>query len=202
MIEDNTTVFRPPPEGRHIRILACGDLHGRRERIIRVRALVGELRPDVVVLPGDLTHAGSGLEALDLLGLPLPVLAIPGNMDGPPEAARIRTLGKLDGLARVTIAGVSFGGPAVAGPCDVLVTHEPPSGILDTIPGGRHIGSAAVRELLDHLRPRLLLCGHVHESPGIEQAGGTLVINCTMGDGKTGGALIELTTSDVTARLL
>jgi Icc-related predicted phosphoesterase len=185
-----------------MRILACGDLHGRRERVVRVRTLVRELRPDVVVLPGDLTHAGSGLEALDLLALPLPVLAVPGNMDGPPEATRIGTLGKLDGLTPVTIAGVSFGGPAVARPCDVLVTHEPPSGILDTIPSGRHIGSAAVRTLLDQLRPRLLLCGHVHESPGIEQAGGTLVINCTMGDGSTGGALIELTTSDVTAHLV
>jgi Icc-related predicted phosphoesterase len=185
-----------------MRILACGDLHGRRDRIMRVRALVTKHQPDVVVLPGDLTHAGSGPDALDLLALPLPVLAVPGNMDYPPEAARIRTQGKLGEGDPVTIAGVSFGGPEVTRHCDVVVTHDPPYGILDTVPTGRHIGSPHVRDLLDRLRPRLLLCGHAHESPGTERVGDTLVINCTMGDGKTSGALIELTAADLTARLL
>ncbi len=185
-----------------MRILACADQHGRPERIARVRALVAEHAPDVVILPGDLTHAGTGQQALELLTLSVPVLAVVGNMDGPAEAARIRAGGRLDGTTPVTVVGVSFGGPEATRPCDILVVHEPPHGVLDIVPSGKHIGSQHVLQLMQRLHPRALLCGHVHESPGIEQTGGTLVINCTMGDGKTGGALIEIGPPGIQARLL
>lgn len=184
-------------------ILACADLHGRTERIARVRALATELAPAVVLLPGDLTHAGHGEEALALLRtLPVPVLAVPGNMDDAHAAAEIAHLGSLAGEAPIVIGDVSFGGPRVRTACDVLVTHEPPAGVLDLARAGRHIGTPAVLDLVTRLRPRVLTCGHVHEAPGIERFGETLVINCTMGDGKTGGALIEITPEHVTARLL
>jgi len=186
-----------------VRILACADLHGRPDRIARVRALVTEHTPDVLVLPGDLTHAGSGEEALTLLHtLPVPVLAIPGNMDTPAATGVMRRHGALlVGPPRV-IAGITFGGPDVASSCDVLVVHEPPVGILDTVRPGKHIGSTAVHDQILRLRPRVVTCGHVHESPGIAHLEGTLVINCTMGDGKTAGALIDLSPADATARLL
>ena len=185
-----------------MRILACADLHGRAERIARVRALASEHAPAVVLLPGDLTDAGHGHEALDLLRtLPMPVLAVPGNMDDSDAAAEIARLGSLAGEEPVMIEGVSFGGPRVRTACDVLVTHEPPAGVLDLARSGRHIGTRTVLELLTRLRPRVLTCGHVHEAPGIERFGETLVINCTMGDGRTGGALIEITQENVTARL-
>ncbi len=83
-----------------MRTLACADRHGRPERITRVRALVAEHARDFVILPGDLTHAGSGQQALELLTLSVPVLAVAGNMDGPAEAARIRTGGSLHGVTR------------------------------------------------------------------------------------------------------
>ncbi|HEX4836164.1 MAG TPA: metallophosphoesterase [bacterium] len=186
-----------------MRILACADLHGQPERIARVRELVAEHKPEVVLLPGDLTHAGHGEDALTLLNtLPVPVLAIPGNMDGPSAVAEITSHGSLLGEEPVVIGGVSFGGPLVRARCDVLVTHEPPAGTLDLASSGQHIGTRAVRDLVDRLRPRVLTCGHVHESPGIEKLGDTVVVNCTMGDGKTGGALIELTPDGGDARLL
>jgi Icc-related predicted phosphoesterase len=185
-----------------MRILACADIHGHRERMERVRALVEEHRPDVVVLPGDLTHAGRGEDVLQLLDLATPVLAVPGNMDGPTAASRIRQRGRLDGPDPVTIGGVTFGGPRCASPCDVLVTHEPPWGVQDALPSGRHIGSRSVREQMQRLRPRLLLCGHVHEAAGITRVEGTVVVNCTMGDGVTAGALVEISGDDVRAHLL
>ena len=185
-----------------MRILACADLHGHRERMERVRALVDEHRPDVVVLPGDLTHAGRGEEVLALLDLAVPVLAVPGNMDGPGAAARIRQRGGLDGTEPVAVGSATFGGPRCAAPCDVLVTHEPPWGVQDALPSGRHIGSRAVLEQMRRLRPRVLLCGHVHEAAGIARADHTLVVNCTMGDGVTGGALVELSGDEARARLL
>jgi len=186
-----------------MRILACADLHGRPERIARVRALVAEHTPAVVLLPGDLTHGGFGKEALALLrSLPVPTFAVPGNMDALFAAGEIRRHGGLAGAEPVVIEGISFGGPAVGRAVDVLVVHEPPLGTLDQIPSGRHIGSSHVQELMTRLRPRVLTCGHVHESPGIGQVGPTLVVNCTMGDGMTGGALIEVTTDEVRAHLL
>lgn len=186
-----------------MRILACADLHGRPERIARVRALVLEHQPAVLLLPGDLTHAGHGEEALTLLHtLSIPVLAVSGNMDAPNATLAMRRYDALlEGPPRV-IDGVAFGGPDADVPCDVLVVHEPPHGVLDVVPTGKRIGSEKVREKVLRLRPRLLTCGHVHESPGIERVGDTLVVNCTMGDGRTGGALIEITPAMVTARLL
>jgi uncharacterized protein len=186
-----------------MRILACADLHGRPDRVARVQALAAEHRPDVVLLPGDLTHAGHGEEALSLLtSLSVPVLAVPGNMDGPNAAAEITRLGDLMGADPAVIDSVSFGGPNARTHCDVLVTHEPPLGTLDRARSGAHIGTQAVRDLVDRLRPRVLTCGHVHESPGIERLDDTLVINCTMGDGRTGGALIDLSGERLEARML
>ncbi len=186
-----------------MRILACADLHGHPDRIALVRQLADRHAPDVILLPGDLTHAGHGEEALDLLGtLPVRALAVPGNMDGPRAVAEIAARGSLLGQEPVVIDGISFGGPNVARACDVLVVHEPPLGTLDRVPSGKHIGSQSVHGLVARFAPKVLTCGHVHESPGIERQGGTLIINCTMGDGKTGGALIELTPGRVEARLL
>lgn len=184
-------------------ILACADLHGRPERVAKVRTLVGEHRPAVVLLPGDLTHAGHGMEALALLHeLTVPVLSIPGNMDNHDVERIMRRHGALlEGPPRV-IDGISFGGADVDLPCDVLVVHEPPQGTLDVARNGNHIGSEGVREQIRRLRPRVVTCGHVHESPGIARLGDTTVVNCTMGDGKTAGALIELDGASVTARLL
>ncbi len=186
-----------------MRIAAFADIHGRPERVARVRALVLEHSPHVVLLAGDLTHADVGQEALDLLGtLPVPVLALPGNMDGFLALAKLKRHGKITGPKPVVIDGFSFGGPNVEQPCDVLVTHEPPQGTLDLVASGRHIGSEHVLELMRRHRPRLLACGHAHEAPGVEQVGETLVVNCSMGGGSCGGALIELLEDKVSARLL
>ncbi|MGH2452617.1 MAG: metallophosphoesterase family protein [bacterium] len=185
-----------------MRILACADLHGRPERIERVRRLVVDLAPEVVLLPGDLTHAGQGLDALSLLHtLPVPVLAVAGNMDDAGAVTAMRRHGALlEAEARV-LGGVAFAGPEAEVPCDVLVVHEPPFGVLDTVRSGGRIGSPTVRDQMLRLRPRVLTCGHVHESPGVVRIGDTLVVNCTMGDGVSAGALIEID-ADVTARLL
>ncbi len=186
-----------------MRILACADLHGRPERIARVRELVAEHAPAVVLLPGDLTDTGHGEDALDLLGaFSVPVLAVAGNVDGLHAAAEIARRGGLAGPDPVVIDGVSFGGPRVTSACDVLVVHEPPAGTLDLARSGHRIGTRHVLDLVQRAHPRVLTCGHVHESAGIERVGATLVVNCTMGNGTTGGALIELTADDVAARLL
>ena len=53
--------------------------------------------------------------------------------------------------------------------CDVLVTHEPPKGVLDLTYHGFTAGSTFLRNLVDAAveKPRLWLCGHIHEGRGI-----------------------------------
>ncbi|KAL1520102.1 hypothetical protein AB1Y20_023575 [Prymnesium parvum] len=55
---------------------------------------------------------------------------------------------------------------------DVLVTHEPPHGILDRCIGGKRVGSPCLRRAVRQSRapPRLWLFGHIHEAAGAEVA--------------------------------
>jgi len=188
-----------------MKIYACADIHGFPERVQRVRELVRQLSPDVVILAGDLTHAGRGRDVLDLLNeFTCAVLAIPGNMDPPFVAKAIAESKAKDILTDVVqVQGVLFCGPdAPIERCDVLVAHEPPYGVLYTIPTGRHIGSSKVAHAVERLRPRVMVCGHVHESPGVAKLGETTVVNCTMGDGIHGGASIILGEEAVEVTLL
>ena len=49
---------------------------------------------------------------------------------------------------------------------DVLVTHGPPSGILDTIPKGNGVGCFDLLQRLEDVRPKLCVFGHIHHSYG------------------------------------
>ena len=50
----------------------------------------------------------------------------------------------------------------------VLVTHGPALGTLDTGYDGQHVGSDALRRLIEERRPRLHLFGHIHRAFGID----------------------------------
>jgi Icc-related predicted phosphoesterase len=75
----------------------------------------------------------------------------------------------------------------------ILMAHAPPYGTkIDLAPalnkdlkyitkGGQlvfeHVGSKAVREVIEKYQPLLGLHGHIHESKGYDKIGRTLVIN-------------------------
>ncbi|RLI64101.1 MAG: metallophosphoesterase, partial [Candidatus Asgardarchaeum californiense] len=73
----------------------------------------------------------------------------------------------------------------------VLVTHIPPYKTQDRVFLGHHIGSKELREVVETCKPRLVLCGHVHEDPGITKLGNTTVVNCSIGK-RTEGVIIEI----------
>ena len=61
---------------------------------------------------------------------------------------------------------------------DLLVTHGPPHGILDTTFTGMHVGSEALlKEVVSRIRPRLHVFGHIHEAYGATRVGGTVFVN-------------------------
>ena len=61
----------------------------------------------------------------------------------------------------------------------VVLAHVPPrDGSLDCISLARHVGSTALRSFVDTAHPDLVVCGHVHESRGVELLDRTTVVNC------------------------
>lgn len=188
-----------------VRLLAVADIHSKTTALQAIREAVTQHAPDAVIVAGDLTNYGDAAEVARVLNsIPGRVLAIPGNLDVP--RAFTAAIGKshADGLVgkQIEIHGVAIAGLfARLTACDVLVVHEPPRGILDDVGGGRHIGFPEHLAALNRLRPKVLLCGHCHESPGVMVHGETTVVNCTVGSGGR-GALVELDSGQVTARLL
>lgn len=112
----------------------------------------------------------------------LPVLEDPDNLDG--------RVGLRGGLR---VAGIGGAGPDIFGfayewgedeirarvvpPADLLLCHGPPKGTaIDLTWGGLHVGSLALRELA-LARGGVLVCGHIHEAPGVAVVGDCLCFN-------------------------
>ena len=68
---------------------------------------------------------------------------------------------------------------------DVVICHGPPRGFGDrTSFAGRHqhVGSTALVEALERVRPRLLVCGHIHPGYGRYRLGPTEIVNASLVD--------------------
>jgi Icc-related predicted phosphoesterase len=64
---------------------------------------------------------------------------------------------------------------------DVLVTHGPPYGILDSSPGsGMHSGCRELFDAVMRLRPKLHVFGHVHGAHGVFQTDQTTFVNAAL----------------------
>lgn len=47
---------------------------------------------------------------------------------------------------------------------DIVVMHNPPYGMCDTMFNGEHVGSKAATRYISDASPKLVLCGHIHEA--------------------------------------
>jgi uncharacterized protein len=149
------------------------------------------------------------------------LLAVAGNMDSPAIDERLAELGvSCDGrgvvLGDIGVAGVSaapisplhtpyelpddeYGRRAEAALADVkdarvriFCPHAPPYGTAcDRIRSGEHVGSHALRAVVEREQPDVVLCGHIHESRAIDALGASTVVNPgAMRDGHY--ALVEI----------
>lgn len=201
-----------------MKIYAVADIHGSPERMERIGSHTARLKPDAVVIAGDITGRRDHDSLFQRLNdLPCPVLAVRGNMDSPEVDALLKRHANILSLHQreAIIKGVQFVGMGGTIPIpfnskiclrekrlieetdrlitngSVLVTHPPPYGTLDEGIGNFHAGSRGLRRLILDRRPRLLICGHIHERPGWAVLGKTLVVNCSMGRSGA-GAWIEV----------
>jgi Icc-related predicted phosphoesterase len=190
-----------------MKILATADIHGSQFRLNIILDNIKEYSPDLVIICGDITQFGPAEFAKTLLDqIETDTLAITGNIDTPDVAKGIdesrATRIEMKKIIKDTIPFVGINGvnsddftdfeakKLIDSKC-VLITHVPPYGAQDKVFLGMHGGSKELREIVDKYKPRLVLCGHIHEDPGVSKLGDTTVVNCSMG--KRGeGALIDI----------
>lgn len=62
---------------------------------------------------------------------------------------------------------------------DVLVTHGPAFGLLDRNDRGEHCGCEELRAAIERVRPRVHICGHIHEGYGRMEYEGVRYVNAS-----------------------
>jgi Icc-related predicted phosphoesterase len=60
---------------------------------------------------------------------------------------------------------------------DILISHGPPRDVLDRNVGGYPCGSTSLRSAIERVKPRAVVCGHIHEAYGTDVIGGTRIYN-------------------------
>jgi len=188
-----------------VRILAFSDLH--RDLAQGAKLVEMSAEADVVIGAGDFASVHKGLEETieALAGIEKSTVLVPGNnetVDALREAAAGWSAATVLHGERATIDGVEFFGLGAGIPVTpwdwsfdlddeeatemlsacpeeaVLVLHSPPKDHCDSAGGGGNFGSPALLEAIEAKRPRLAVCGHIHESWGCEsQVGPTPVRN-------------------------
>lgn len=68
---------------------------------------------------------------------------------------------------------------AIPAGIDLLVTHGPAQGILDCTLEGLHAGCQDLRARIEQIKPRVHVCGHIHEARGHLWHQGTLFVNAS-----------------------
>lgn len=63
---------------------------------------------------------------------------------------------------------------------DILVTHGPPFGILDTGSDGVHAGCKILQQKVEEIKPKVHIFGHIHHSSGETSANGVKYVNAAM----------------------
>jgi Icc-related predicted phosphoesterase len=188
-----------------VRLLAFSDLH---RDLDQAQTLVERSpEADVVIAAGDFASVHEGLEETieALRPITVPTVLVPGNnetedalraaCEGWEAATVLHGQGtEIDGQS---FFGLGSGVPVT--PWDwsfdldeqqaeerlsgcpegaVLVVHSPPQGHCDTSSSGDHLGSEAILAAIESKRPKLAVCGHIHEAWGSEdEIGPTHVIN-------------------------
>lgn len=187
-----------------MKIFAFTDNHG--EKKLFNKQSINAAKSDIVICAGDLTLFGNKqkemLEFFDTWNRP--VFVIHGNHELEEELQRDceetknvqfihNQIIEIDDLVIIAHGGggfsprypdfddnMSYFSEAIRNhKKSIVVFHAPPSNTkLDVISGGRHVGSDSYREFIEFAQPDIVICGHIHETFGMEdKIGKTKIIN-------------------------
>ncbi|MDD5162806.1 MAG: metallophosphoesterase [Candidatus ainarchaeum sp.] len=197
-----------------MKIAVFADIHSDLKML--EKALKHAKGVDLVVLLGDNTHYGGISDTkkiIETIGFPK-ILALPGNVDTKEVLETFEEKGislhakkkKISGFAFIGFGGGKTGDAGETNSSEekifselkklckgekniVLCTHLPPINTkIDLSGNGVHIGSEAVRKIIEEFSPIVNLCGHCHEAAGEDKIGKTICINA--GPVKDGNALL------------
>jgi Icc-related predicted phosphoesterase len=69
---------------------------------------------------------------------------------------------------------------AIPDDTDVLITHNPPFSIMDNVPWAGGQGSPSLyKEVVERIKPKLSVFGHIHEGYGMKKIDDTIFINAS-----------------------
>jgi Icc-related predicted phosphoesterase len=188
-----------------VKVLAFSDLH---RDLAQAGDLVDRSsEADVVIGAGDFASIHEGLEETieALQPISVPTVLVPGNNETEDELRAATDSWEAATVLHgqgTEIEGTQFYGLGAGVPITpwdwsfdlddqqaaerlagcpegaVLVVHSPPKGHCDQSSDGDHLGSEAILDAIEAKRPRLAVCGHIHEAWGAEsEIGPTKVIN-------------------------
>lgn len=63
---------------------------------------------------------------------------------------------------------------------DILITHGPAYGILDYAPIGGHVGCKELYRKIAEVKPKIHVCGHIHDGYGQKTMGGIEFLNASV----------------------
>ena len=185
-----------------IKILALSDLHADEMLMDRLRAISASHQYDLVLFCGDLTNNGPVSYAEEAVSFFFPkTYAVFGNMDTAEVVEKLREMKVLIHARKVKLGEWNLVGIGGSNPTpfstpnemseekleaaiekagvdeySIVLSHAPPYGLFDEVAPGMHVGSTAVRKMIDLKKPILVICGHIHETEGKEILGETLVV--------------------------
>jgi len=190
-----------------MRIYAVADIHGKIEKIAKIKTVIAQESPDILVIAGDITNYVSPLKTLDLLkDIPIPILGIRGNSDFkhvetllqaqenttllshvPLIYQNLRFVGlsgtiPLPFISKISLRENRFLDRLKPGitPQTIMVVHPPPRNICDKVGNRFSAGSFCLQNFIENHPPLMVLCGHIHEQAGYQFIKNTLVVNCAM----------------------
>lgn len=187
-----------------MKILTFTDLHGDIALLKRLIKRAKEEDIDLVIAAGDLTQFEGHLKYIagKLNAIGKKVLVIPGNhesekslreavndygncIDFNKKAVKVKDYVFLGyGEGGFALEDAEFRKIARGWYGDyqkekvILVLHAPPFGTAADKVDGRYVGNKDFRSFIERIKPKLVICGHLHENAGKkDKIGETVVIN-------------------------
>lgn len=187
-----------------MRILHLSDTHGHH------RALTDLPTADIIVYSGDTGFAGTDSEFISFIDWFTKLdyrykLFVGGNHDSYIEEENAEQIQKKMPSncyylfhSGVTIEGLKFWGvplfvsenisgvyfdliKKIPSDTDILITHQPPFGILDRA-GSYNFGCRELLNIVLTIRPSYHLFGHIHDAYGVEKTEYTTFVNASIVD--------------------